>query len=435
MRWVWCGGWRLRRLRPTPKTGGGPRILLLASHASYRIPAYFTAARRLGIDLTLACEGRYSVVPEAVNGLQIDFSSTTDSMDIVRAQHCARPFHAIVAADDIVVDLASRIAASLGLAHNPPAATAFSRRKDLARRRQTECGIPVPRFWVIDRQLMIEQQISEIEFPVVVKPVALAASRGVIRANNYPELEHAIARTAAITDRHATGEEARFLMVEAYIDGVELAIEGMLIDGRFHTLAIFDKPDPLTGPYFEETYYITPSTMAQDLLARAVERVAQTCSAYGLIQGPVHAELRYDGARFWILEVAARTIGGDCARLLQFGTGQSLEELVFKVAIKGRDIEFDSPVPAAGVLMIPTPRAGILRRVEGLSAARRVLHVVDVEILVREGCELVPLPEGADYLGFAFAAGPTPEAVERALREAHACLNIVVVPSWPVLPA
>jgi len=205
----------------------------------------------------------------------------------------------------------------------------------------------------------------------------------------------------------------------------------MLHHGELRVLALFDKPDPLEGPYFEETYYITPSRLDPDTQALIRKRVAQACAAYGLVTGPVHAELRLHEGEAWILEVAARTIGGQCARLLRFGTGYGLEEQVIAEAL-GQPLTPNADNGAAGVLMIPIPRAGILRRVEGLLAAQRVPYIEDIEISVREGYELVPLPEGASYLGFIFARAPTPELAEQALREAHACLNIVVAPVWKV---
>ena len=211
--------------------------------------------------------------------------------------------------------------------------------------------------------------------------------------------------------------------------GREVAVEAMLDDGTLTILAMFDKPDPLDGPYFEETYYITPSRLAPALQRRIRQRVVAACRAYGLREGPIHAELRVRDGDARVIEVAARTIGGQCARLLRFGTGLSLEALVIAHAV-GRPLAWQPSRNAGGVLMIPTPRAGILRRVEGVLAASRVPYVEEVEISIREGYELVPLPEGSSYLGFIFARAPNPALAERALRDAHACLNIVTAPMW-----
>ncbi len=206
-------------------------------------------------------------------------------------------------------------------------------------------------------------------------------------------------------------------------------MEGLLTRGRLEILAIFDKPDPLDGPYFEETYYVTPSRLEATVQAAIQQQVQNACRAYGLREGPIHAECRVNEEGAWILEVAARTIGGLCGQLLRFGTGYSLEELVLAHAM-ARPLSKDLNREGAGVLMIPVPQAGILRRVEGVMAAQRVPYVEEVVIQVREGYELVPWPEGSSYLGFIFARAPTPEQAERALREAHSCLNIVVAPLW-----
>jgi biotin carboxylase len=206
-----------------------------------------------------------------------------------------------------------------------------------------------------------------------------------------------------------------------------VALEGILQDGRLEVLAIFDKPDPLAGPYFEETYYITPSRHDRRIRSRIMQRVAEACRGLGLREGPVHAEVRIRDGDAVILEVASRTIGGDCARLLHFGTGQGLEDLVISHAM-GDPLPLQRQEGGAGVLMIPIARRGILRRIEGILQARAVPHIEEIVISIREGYELVPLPEGASYLGFMFARAPTPALAESALRAAHAKLNVVVAP-------
>jgi biotin carboxylase len=270
-------------------------------------------------------------------------------------------------------------------------------------------------------------QLAGLAYPCVVKPIALSGSRGVIRADSPAELLAACERVRAILGEVDDPEERSRLLVEGFVPGPELALEGLLHDGGLRVLALFDKPDPLDGPFFEETYYVTPSRRGAATQALIARRVQEACRAFGLTQGPVHAEVRLWGGDAWVLEVAARTIGGQCARLLRFGTGRGLEELVLAQAA-GLPLEVAEPDQAAGVLMIPTPVRGLLRRVEGVLAALRVPLVEDVEISVREGYPLVPLPEGSTYLGFVFARGPTPEQVERALREAHACLRVVTAP-------
>ena len=231
----------------------------------------------------------------------------------------------------------------------------------------------------------------------------------------------------------AGAEERNTLLVESFIPGPEIALEGMLAGGELSVLAIFDKPDPLDGPFFEETIYVTPSRLPRSVQALAAARVREGCAAYGLTEGPVHAELRIHDGEAWIIEIAGRTIGGDCARLFTFGSGAGLEHLVLERAL-GRTP--GAPCPgagrAAGVLMIPTPGAGTLRRVEGVMAASRIPGIREVSIAVREGYELTPLPEGGSYLGFVFALGEDPAAVGASLRRAQDTIRVIVAPSLAV---
>lgn len=410
------------------------RVLLFAHHNSYRISAYSEAARTLGIELTVASEGTHSLVPEAVAGLQVDLQAPTATIELVLAEARRRPFAGVVAADDGTVELASRVARALGLPHNSPQAARISRRKDLARATLAAAGIPVPRFRRLDLSAHLASQIAGLTYPCVAKPLALAGSRGVIRANNPQELIAACHRIAVIIQSERDDEERRHVLIEEFIPGNEVAVEGLLDAGELTVLALFDKPEPLNGPYFEESYYVTPSRLHRAVQNRIHQRLKDACTAYGLHEGPVHAELRLNQGDAWILEVAARTIGGDCARLLKFGAGRSLEELVLRRAI-GQPLAPAAVQNAAGVMMIPTPRAGVLRRVEGILAARKVTYIEDVTIAICEGHELIPLPEGGRYVGFIFARAPTPEAVEQALRQAYQSLNIVVAPMWHLRPA
>jgi biotin carboxylase len=221
----------------------------------------------------------------------------------------------------------------------------------------------------------------------------------------------------------------RYLLVEAFIQGNEIAVEGMLYAGQLQLLTIFDKPDVLDGPYFEETYYITPTTLNESMQQLVCDVLQQACDAYGLSEGPIHAECRLYNNKVYIIEIAARTIGGLCARLLNVGTGYSLEEIVLSHAM-GNNLQIKPQQQSAGVLMIPIPQAGILKRVEGLLAAQSVANIEEISIQIREGHELLPLPEGSSYLGFIFAFADTPKQVEQALRAAHAHLKFVVAPLW-----
>jgi biotin carboxylase len=265
-----------------------------------------------------------------------------------------------------------------------------------------------------------------VQFPCVLKPLALSASRGVIRANNVDQFIAAFRRIVALLARddvEVRGDAAQYLLAEEYVPGLEVALEGLLLGGTLHTLALFDKPDPLEGPFFEETIYVTPSRLPVAVQS-AIERVAAAaCTALGLVEGPVHAELRFNDAGPWVLEVAARSIGGLCSRTLRFGTGMTLEEIILRHAL-GRPIEtLARERRPAGVMMIPIARGGRLQAVRGQESAQSVAGVEDVTLTAHVGQELVPLPEGWQYLGFIFARAETPDAVEAALRDAHARLK------------
>jgi len=405
-----------------------PRLLLIAPPNSYRTVAYIDAARRHGVDVLVASEGRFSLVSEVAAGLHVDLSDPA-AADVLLAEDRQRPFSGVVATDDSTVELGSRVAGSLGLPHNPPSAARLSRRKDLSRQALAAAGVPVPDFRVIDLAAPVAAQLDGFSLPAVVKPLALSASRGVIRADTPADLLAACVRSGAIQAADPADDAwvNSHLLLEAFVPGAEVALEGLLQRGRLEVLAIFDKPDPLEGPYFEETYYITPSRHAPALQQRIVATVQAACDGLGLREGPVHAELRIGPAGCVVLEVASRTIGGECARLLGLGTGHSLEELVVAHAT-GRPLKRVPQAGGAGVLMIPIPEAGILRRIEGISAARAVPYIEEILISIRDGYELVPLPEGSSYLGFMFATAPTPAQAEAALRSAHAQLRIVTAP-------
>lgn len=436
---MWCVRRRRRRLclsqgqRHLQQALAGRRILLISPPNSYRIAPFLEAAARLGLEPWVASAGEHSLVPALAQGLHVDLGDPAAALGSLRRAVRRWPVDGVVGTDDATVALAARLAQSLGLVHNPPHAARFSRRKDLARVCLAEAGVPVPAARPVDLEAPWAPQLRGLPFPCVVKPLSLSGSRGVIRADDLTALRAALARVGQIVgaEKELEPEARRYVLVEAFVPGPEVALEGMLHGGELEVLALFDKPDPLDGPYFEETYYVTPSRHPARLQKRITARVRDACAAYDLREGPVHAEVRLYEDEAWIMEVAARTIGGQCARLLRFGTGYGVEELVLAQAV-GHPLSVQLPGEAAGVLMIPIPRAGMLRRVEGVLDARRVPFTEDLEISVREGYELVPLPEGASYLGFIFARAPTPEQVERALREAHSTLNIVTAPVLPV---
>jgi len=269
------------------------------------------------------------------------------------------------------------------------------------------------------------------------KPLALSASQGVIRADNaiqFREAFHRIRRlleTPAIRILKDPGNQ--YLLVEDYIEGKEVALEGLLSKGRLRVLALFDKPDPLVGPFFEETIYVTPSRHSLPIQRRIASCARAAAQALGLHDGPVHAEFRINKRGVWILELAARSIGGLCSRALRFGTGMSLEELIIRHALGMKTLSTQREAKAAGVLMLPIPGMGYLRSVEGMARARQVRGIQEVTITAKLGQKLVPWPEGSSYLGFIFARSSSPEQAEKALRTAHSKLSFEISPELPVL--
>ncbi len=386
----------------------------------------------MGLEVLIASRGEHSLISEVHDGLHIDPDDFDTSLARILREAGKQPFAGILGSDDSTVELAARAAQRLGLPHNPPRAARLSRRKDLARAHLAQAGCPVPHHCLIDLSRPLEKQVAGLSWPCVLKPLNMSASRGVIRVNNRAEFLAACERIGSIIAETGDDFERSHLLLEEYIDGVEVAYEGYLHNGELATLALFDKPDPLQGPYFEETIYVTPSELDAATQARIKRRVAQACSAYGLTIGPVHAELRIDRQDAWILEVASRTIGGDCARTLDQGADFNLEELVISLAT-GDPVSTRPAEQARGVMMIPIERAGILRRVEGTVAAGKVPNIEKVDIIIRDGNELIPLPEGNQYPGYIFARADTPGEVVHALREAHSRLDFVVAPVFKMV--
>jgi biotin carboxylase len=297
-------------------------------------------------------------------------------------------------------------------------------------------GVPTPRGFACDRETPLEEVARRVEaevgWPCVIKPLLLAASRGVMRVDDPHDLAHKLPRLSRLLATPEVAELdptfARQVLVEAFVSGPEVALEGVLDHGQLRTLALFDKPDPLEGPFFEETIYVTPSRLPTAIQEAVRAVTAAAATAMGLVTGPVHAELRLAPAGPVVIEVAARSIGGLCSRMLRFGTGLSLEELLVRHAL-GEDVaRLEREQAAAGVMMLPIPQAGVLKAVDGVDAALEVDGVEDVVISQELGRELVPLPEGASYLGFVFARGTHPAGVERALRRAHERLRFTIVP-------
>lgn len=414
------------------------RVLLIATTTGYQIRSFGEAAEKLGVRLTFASDRCDRLEdPWWDQAVPVRFHDEERSVAAVVSTCAAAPPDGIVAVGDRPVVLAAQLARAFGLPGNPPEAAAISRNKLRTRRALDTAGLPTPWFESVSIHGDAEALARRLAYPAVVKPLALAGSRGVIRVDSVAGCVSAFERLRALLqmpDVQVERDEAHGLaLVEGFIPGVEYAVEGLLDEGEFRLLAIFDKPDPLEGPFFEETIYLTPSLASSDVQQRILTAVAAASRAIGLRHGPVHAECRVDGNTVYVLEVAARPIGGLCSRALRFQpTGASLEELLLRHAI-GEDVSgFAREDAASGVMMIPIPRRGIYRGVEGVEAARAVAGIEDVRITAKPDALLVPVPEGKSYLGFIFARGDEPSTVERALRDAHARLRFAIDREVPV---
>lgn len=402
-------------------------VLLLLPTSTYRAHDFLEAARELGVSVVVGSDRRQALEPQTEGTtVTLDFRDPVTACHEVDALHARRPLSAVVGADDETVVLAAEISRHLGLPANPPQAVRRVRDKESFRRAQRDAGLPHPEFALVGVREGPPRG-SPVGFPCVAKPTFLSASRGVIRADDEAGLGAAWDRIAAILAedevRRRAGARADRVLLERYVPGPEVALEGLLHDGDLRVLALFDKPDPLEGPYFEETLLVTPSRHPAADRRAVVTAVEATTEAVGLRHGPVHAEVRLSPRGPVVVEVAARSIGGHCTRALRFGAGISLEELVLRHAL-GDDVSgLHLDAGAAGVMMIPIPGAGYLHGVDGIEAAREVPGVGGVEISILRGQRVVPLPEGHRYLGFLFATGDDAAAVEGALRRAHAALS------------
>jgi biotin carboxylase len=414
------------------------RLLLLSTTTGYQATEFRRAAERLGVPLVLATDRCHVLEdPWGDGAVPIRLENAAESAQAVVEFARDNPVAGLAAIGDPVTTIAALAARDLGLGFHPPEAVEACRNKFLARERYRAAGLPVPWYKRFEAASDPSQAAETVPYPCVLKPLGLSASRGVIRANSPAEFVAAFGRIRALLGtadvRRLHDQAADWIQVESFIPGHEFALEGIMTRGRLRVLAIFDKPDPLDGPFFEESIYVTPSRLAATF-QRDIELAAEkAAAALGLWHGPLHAEMRLNYHGVCMLEVAARPIGGLCARALRFGDGMSLEELILRHAL-GEPIE-DLPreTAASGVMMIPIPREGILEGVENLEAVARTPHVEELEITAKLGQKLVPLPEGSSYLGFIFARAETPEEVERALRRAHAELRFRVSAALPVL--
>jgi biotin carboxylase len=405
------------------------RIILLTTPASYRGSSFMTAAEKLNLDVIHGLDMPDKLAEHWHVSLGLDFGRPYQAAEQLAAFVADNPVEAIIAIDDSATLLAAVASAAVGLPHNDPESALAARDKFVMRERLRAGEVRVPAYQRVqltrDPAVVAEQST----FPVVVKPLRLSGSRGVIRADNTAEFIAAFERTKRLLIADGNAPDATDILVEQYLPGEEVALEGLLTRGRLHVLALFDKPDPLHGPFFEETIYVTPSRHSPETQQAIAETTAAAAKALGLREGPVHAELRINEQGVWPIELAGRSIGGLCSTVLEFGAGMSLEEIILRHAV-------GMPIPsterngatAAGVMMIPIPRGGVLRAVDGQEEACAVPGITGLEITAKLNYPIIPLPEGASYLGFIFSRGETPAEVEAALREAHAKLDIRIQP-------
>ena len=388
-----------------------------------------SAAERLGLDVVVASD-----IDQPLADMYPGRWLTLPYHDIERgAQSVARyadrfPLDAVVAVDDPGTMLAAHASAALQLTGNTPESVIGTRDKSALRRALDAQGVRSP-WWSVYR-FDEDSPAEALDYPVVIKPLGLNGSRGVMRANDAASFERARGRLQRLLGTKSAaaecGELADRYLVEGYIPGVEVALEGLLRDGELHTLAVFDKPDPLEGPFFEETIYVTPSRLAEERVSEVIETARRSAEALGLRDGPLHAELRLNDEGAWPVDVAARTIGGLCARTLRFGAGMSLEEIVLRHAINAPLETLNRESRAAGVMMMPIVGRGRIRAIRGLDEASAAPLIESIEMEARVGDVLIPLPEGADYPGFIFARGDDPSEVESALRDAWSKIEFVL---------
>jgi biotin carboxylase len=413
------------------------RILILMPTRTYRAEAFVKAASRLGVEITVGTQ-KEQVLTTFTPGstVALDFRSAARARQQIRDFAAEYPIDAVVGVDDEVTVLAAEVATTLGLPHNSLESVKAARYKDVFRLILSETELNSPAFQLCSLTDDPNEAARRASYPCVLKPLALSASRGVIRADDPDSFVQAFREIARIVEAESYPQDdpaGSYLLVEAFIPGREVAIEGLLIDGRPHLIALFDKPDPLDGPYFEETIYVTPSRLPSEQQAAIAAAVERAADQLGLREGPVHAEARLNEHGPWVLEVAPRSIGGHCSRALHFDADEQLtwEEIILRQALRldlGPVLRERRP---AGVMMIPIPGRGRLCAVHGLDQARAVPGVEEATISIPIGQPVVPLPWGDQYLGFIFARASTPAEVEASLREAHRRLRFEIEPEQP----
>jgi hypothetical protein len=423
-------------------TNPSKQLLLFTAKLGYQTRSFEDAARKLGVQLVYVTDRCHQLEdPWGDQAIAVHFEAPEVAaytvMEAVREQNVT----GILALGDRPAAAAAYAARGLGIRYNHPAAVEACRNKLRMKEVFRDAGLNVPWFCNLPIDPAPEPSLLGISYPCVLKPLSLSASQGVVRANNRVEFLAATSRVQRLLQSPeilATREpNLDHILVEGYIPGREVALEGLLTDGVLRVLAIFDKPDPLEGPYFEETIYVTPSRLPQ-FTQDAVEKCARDAvRALGLSHGPIHSEFRINEHGVWPLEVAPRPIGGLCARSLRFSFDEEtepigLEELLVRHALELPGWNSPRELTASGVMMIPVPKSGILEAVSGEDAARSIPGITGLSITARLHDAIAAWPEGSSYLGFLFARANTPEEVEQALRHAHEKLSFHITASLPV---
>ena len=409
-----------------------PHILLLLPTATYRAEAFLEAARKLNISVTIGCEhaDRWEHFPS--NGvLLLDFQNFKVSQDRVEHLMKTHPLDGIIGVEDTTTFLAASLAFVLGLPHHSPKSASAARNKLEMRSLLQTSKIRIPHFVAYSIYEDPKQIATHVHYPCVVKPLILSASCGVIRADDPESFCQAFTRVKALLFQLGLTQKekaAQTLLVEDFVPGTEVAVEGILTNGTLQVLALFDKPDPLDGPFFEETIYITPSRLPSEVQGQMADTLQGATQAMGLAEGPVHGELRFNTSGVWVIELAGRSIGGRCSQMLQFGSGMTLEELILRHTLRLEIPTFEREKQAAGVMMLPIKEQGYFQALHGQSEARNTSGITLLEVTARPGDLLVPLPEGTRYLGFLLSKGPSPDHVERSLREAYGYLKVETTP-------
>jgi biotin carboxylase len=406
------------------------RVLLLSTTTGYQLRSFNDAAEALGIELVFATDRCQQLDdPWQDRAIAVRFHEEAQSLEEIVGRS---PFDGVIAVGDRPASLAARVAERLGLPGNPPDAAAASSNKLEARRRLAAAGLAVPAYFTLPTGADRRRAAADprVGFPCVLKPLGLSGSRGVIRADSREEFAVAFDRIGALLARvdvraARTGLD-NIVLVERFIPGREFAVEGVLTAGALQVFAIFDKPDPLDGPFFEETIYVTPSSLEAASQTELTSTIQQATDALGLRHGPIHAECRMGPGGTFVLEVAARPIGGLCSKALRFADGASLEQVLLRHAVGQNVSAWTREAGASAVMMIPIPKRGMLKRVAGEAAARAVPHVEDIHVTARLGQLLEPLPEAGSYLGFIFARAASPADADAAVRRAHTLLKFTI---------